>query len=86
MKIYDGTRRANGTRDMSGDRSQAAREDRPLPNFCAYLSERFGPNWVLGPSSVSRAEFRIAKRHYEQMIGCRVYSSEYQRMFPMEAA
>lgn len=53
----------------------------PLPNFCAWLARRFGPDWTLRPGSVPRAAFLAAKREYEAALGCRVYGHEYGRRF-----
>lgn len=53
-----------------------------LPNFCAWLNGRFGRGWeVTRRGRVTPADFRRAKREYEALIGCRVYSPEYLDRF-----
>ncbi len=57
-----------------------------LPNFCAWMNGRFGRGWIVTrrggePGTGATDEFRRAKRAYEDMIGCRIYSPEYLAMF-----
>lgn len=51
----------------------------PLPKLCRFIADRYGRTWQISPRGpLTAAEFRRLKRQYEAMVGCRVYSPEYQ--------